>query len=150
MSPRRFATLAALTLVAACRTATSTTTTISGTPRLEPAPATVQAPPAAAPASAGAFDPSGRWNLVFDFQGQGLEVVLELVKTPDGGYAGTLSSQMGNTPLSKVTLVGTKMEAAFSAPDGSAGVMTLNFEGTKVTGTWAASGMGSTLSGARP
>ena len=147
MSPRLLTALAALSLVAACRTS-STTTTISGTPRLEPVPANVQPAPAAAPA--GAFDPTGRWNLVFDIGGQGLEVVLELVKTPDGGYGGSMSSQMGNTPITKATLAGTKLDAEFTAPDGGGGVMTLNFDGTKVSGTWSASGMSSTLSGTRP
>jgi hypothetical protein len=148
MSPRLLTALAALSLVGACRTATTTTTTISGTPRLEPAPANVQ--PAPAPAPGGAFDPAGRWNLLFDIGGQGLEVVLELVKTPDGGYGGTMSSQMGNTPITKATLAGKKLEATFTAPDGGGGTMTIEFDGTKATGTWSASGMSSTLSGTRP
>jgi hypothetical protein len=148
MSRRLLTALAALSLVAACRTASTTTTTISGTPRLEPVPAGMQPAPAAAPA--GAFDPAGRWSLVFDVGGQGLAVELQLVKTPDGGYGGSMTSQMGETPITKAMLTGTKLEASFTAPDGGGGTMTLNFDGTKVTGTWSASGMSSTLSGARP
>ena len=154
MSPknRALAALAALSLVAACRTATTTQTTVTGTPRLEPVPPGMQTTPAAAPAPApaGAFDPAGRWNLMFDVGGQGLEVVMELVKTPDGGWGGSLRSQMGDTPITKATLTGMKLEAEFTAPDGGGGAMTLTFDGTKVTGTWSASGMSSTLTGARP
>lgn len=150
---RTLVSVASLSLLGACATSRTTTTTVTGTPRLEPTPVAATPAPAPAPTpapAAGAFDPSGRWNLVFDLGGQALEVVMELVKVPAGGYGGTLSSQMGNVPILSAKLDGTKMEATFTAPDGSTGSMTLTFNGTTVDGTWSASGMGSRVSGARP
>ncbi len=146
MSPRVLTAASLALVLSACATTSSTSTSISGTPRLEPAPATVQASPPAAES----FDPTGRWELLLDFNGQSLGVTLELVKLPGGGYGGTLSSQMGNGPIEKATLEGRKMSLTFTAPDGSAGAMNLEFDGTKVGGTWSAAGMGSTLTGARP
>ncbi len=136
--------LGALTLAVACRSA-------GPPPTVDIAPAPLPTPSVAAPApTTGAFDPAGRWNLVFDIQGQNLEVVMELVKAPDGSYGGSLSSQMGVAPITKATLDGKKMSVTFDAPGGGAGSMTLLFDGRTVTGDWSASGMGSTVSGSRP
>lgn len=145
MSPRSTAALAALLLFSACATTRTTTTSVSGTPRLEPAPANVT--PAPAPASA--YDPAGRWDLVLDLNGQSLEVVLELVKTPSGAWGGTLSSQMGNAPVERAVLEGNRMTVNFTGPDGSAGVFNLTFSDKAVEGTWSAAGMGSRLTGTR-
>jgi hypothetical protein len=121
--------------------------------RPSPEPAAIATPVAApvtpAPAAAGAFDPAGRWNLVFDIQGQNLAVTMELVKTPDGSWAGSLGSEMGTVAISKATLDGKKMSVTFAAPGGGDGSMLLLFDGNSVTGEWSAGGMGSKLSGSR-
>ena len=136
--------LSALTLSVSCRSATRPAT-VNVTALPEPTPsATIPAP------EAGAFDPVGRWNLLFDIQGQNLEVVMELVKLAEGGYSGTLSSQMGTAPITKATLEGKKMSVTFDAPGGGVGSMSLLFDGTTVSGDWSASGMGSKVSGSRP
>ena len=137
---------ALLLLLSACATSRTTTTTVDGTPRLEPAPAEVVAPTT----PARAFDPSGRWELLFELGGESLPVVMELVKTPSGAWGGTLSSQMGGGPIEKATLEGNRMAVSFTAPDGGPGSMNLTFSDKTVEGTWSASGMSSRLTGSRP
>jgi hypothetical protein len=148
-SVRTLVSVASLSLLGACATTRTTTTEVSGTPRLEPTPANVTPAPAPAPAPAAAYDPTGRWDLVLDLNGQSLEVVLELVKTPSGAWGGSLSSQMGNTAVERATLEGNRMTVNFTGPDGSAGVFNLTFSDKTVEGTWSAAGMGSRLSGTR-
>lgn len=135
-------------LAGACKTTTSTTTAITGTPRLEPVP--VAAAPAPAPAPAPAFSPAGKWTIGLVAQGQSMEVLMELVKLPDGSWAGSLSSQaFPPIPISKATLTGKQLVATFPVPTGDTGTMTLNFDGDVVEGEWSMPGDGSKVSGKR-
>lgn len=138
--------IAALALLAgACKTTTATSTAITGTPRLEPLPATVTAP-----APAAAYDPAGKWTVGLVAQGQSMEVVLELVKLPDGTWTGTMISQaFPPIPISKATLTGKQLVATFPVPTGDVGSMTLNFDGDTAEGEWSMPGDGSKVSGKR-
>ena len=128
----------------ACKTVSSTSTAISGSPRLEPAPAAAVAP---APA---AFDPSGKWTVVLTAQGQAMEVVMDLVKLADGTWTGTLSTQAFPTmALASAKLTGKQLVATFPVPTGDTGSMTLNFDGDMVEGEWSMPGDGSKVSGKR-
>lgn len=144
MSFRSLAVLSTLALASACRSVTPATM------ETVPVPATVQAPPAAAPAPAGAVDPTGRWTLSLVAQGQTIEVKLEIVKTPDGGYGGTMSSDVFPTiPLAKATLAGKRLSLSFPVPTGDQGTMYLDIDGKNAEGEWAMPGMGSRVSGTK-
>lgn len=123
-------------LATGCKTASSTTTTVTGTPVLQPAPAP-------------AFSPAGKWSLGIVAQGQSMEVVLELAKLPDGTWTGSLASAaFPPIPVSKATLEGRKMMLAFPVPTGDMGSMNLTFTGADlVEGEWAMPGDGSKVSG---
>lgn len=122
-------------LSVACKTTSSTTTTVSGTPVLQPAPAP-------------AYDPTGKWSLGLVAQGQAMEVVMDLAKLPDGTWSGTLSSAaFPPIPISKATLNGKQMLMTFPVPTGDAGSMTLTFDGDLVEGEWGMPGDGSKVSG---
>jgi hypothetical protein len=138
--------IAALALLAgACKTTTATSTAITGTPRLEPVPAAVAAPAPAAP-----YNPAGKWTVGLVAQGQSMEVVLELVKLPDGTWTGTMISQaFPPIPISKATLTGKQLVATFPVPTGDMGSMTLNFDGDVAEGEWSMPGDGSKVSGKR-
>jgi hypothetical protein len=142
ISSRRFALLATLSLTAACRSAAPATT------EMGPVPANVQPAPAAAPA--GAVDPTGRWTLSLVAQGSTIEVKLEIVKTPDGGYGGTMSSDVFPTiPIAKATLTGKRFSMSFPVPTGDEGTMYLDIDGKNAEGEWAMPGMGSRVSGTK-
>jgi hypothetical protein len=148
MSARKITALAVLSLVAACRSAGP------GAPETSPTPATVQAPPAAAPAAApapaGAVDPTGRWTLSLIAQGQAIEVKLDVVKTPDGGYGGTMSSDVFPTiPITKAKLEGKRLSLEFPVPSGDQGTMYLDIDGKNAEGEWAMPGMGSRVTGVK-
>lgn len=136
----------ALALVAgACKTTSSTSTAITGTPRLEPAPVAAPAPPPAP-----AWSPAGKWTVGLTAQGQMMEVTIELVKLPDGSWSGSIgTAQFGTIPLSKVTLEGKRMVATFPVPTGDMGSMTLNFDGDIAEGEWSMPGDGSKVNGRR-
>ena len=142
MSFRSALALASLALLAtACKTTMSTSTSLSGTPVLQPVPAPVVVAPAP-------FDPSGKWTLGLTAQGQSMEVVMELAKLPDGTWTGTMTSQVfPPIPLAKVTLTGKQLIATFAVPTGDTGSMTLNFDGDIVEGEWSMPGDGSKVSG---
>ena len=135
----RAAVLAGLVLLlSACKTTSSTSTIISGTPVLQPAPAVVVPP----------YDPAGRWTLALVAQGQSMEVQLELAKLPDGSWGGTLSSEaFPPIPITKASLTGKQLMATFPVPTGDTGSMTLNFNGDLVEGEWSMPGDGSKVSG---
>ncbi len=143
-------TLAAVALLtSACKTVSSTSTSVTGTPRLEPAPAisatTVAPTPAPAP-----YSPAGKWSVGIVAQGQSMEVTLELVKLADGTWSGAIgTAQFGTIPLSKVEITGKKMVATFPVPTGDVGTMTLNFDGDLAEGEWSMPGDGSKVSGKR-
>jgi hypothetical protein len=127
----------------ACKTVTTTSTQISGTPRLEPVPAAVV--PAPAP-----FSPAGKWTVVLTAQGQAIEVVMDLVKLADGTWTGTLSTQAFPTmALTTAKLTGKQLVATFPVPTGDTGTMTLNFDGDLVEGEWSMPGDGSKVTGKR-
>ena len=111
----------------------------------------MQPAPAAAPAPTGAVDPTGRWTLSLVAQGSTIEVKLEIVKTPDGGYGGTMSSDVFPTiPIAKATLAGKRLSLSFPVPTGDEGTMYLDIDGKNAEGEWAMPGMGSRVSGTRP
>lgn len=138
-------------LASACKTTSSTSTQVTGTPRLEPAP--VAAPPAAAPApAAAAYSPAGKWTVGIIAQGQAMEVTVDLVKLADGSWTGSIgTAQFGTIPMSKVEIVnnGKRMVANFPVPTGDVGTMTLNFDGNNAEGEWSMPGDGSKVSGKR-
>ncbi len=126
----------------ACKTVSTTSTAISGSPRLEPVPA---AAPAPAP-----FNPSGKWTVVLTAQGQAMEVMMDLVKLADGTWTGTLSAAAFPTmALTTAKLTGKQFVATFPVPTGDTGSMTLNFDGDIVEGEWSMPGDGSKVSGKR-
>lgn len=136
MFPRFTLAFAAIALLATgCKTASSTSTVISGTPVVRPVPA----PP---------YDPTGKWSLGLVAQGQSMEVLMELSKLPDGTWTGTLSSAaFPPIPISKATLTDKKMEMTFPVPTGDVGSMTVTFSGDLVEGEWSMPGDGSKVSG---
>jgi len=141
-------TLAAVALLtSACKTVSSTSTSVSGTPRLEPAPAMAATTTPATPAP---YSPAGKWSVGIVAQGQSMEVTLELVKLADGTWSGAIgTAQFGTIPLSKVEITGKKMVATFPVPTGDMGTMTLNFDGDIAEGEWSMPGDGSKVSGKR-
>ncbi len=143
------AAIAGLALLAgACKTVSTTSTQVTGSPRLEPAPAAA-APAAAAPAPA-PYSPAGKWTVGIVAQGQSMEVTVELVKLADGTWAGSIgTAQFGTIPMSKVEVTGKKMVASFPVPTGDMGTMTLNFDGNTAEGEWSMPGDGSKVSGKR-
>jgi hypothetical protein len=144
MSSRRFAVLATLSFAAACRSAAPTTM------ETVPTPANVQPAAAAAPAPSGAVDPTGSWTLSLVAQGQSIEVKLEIVKTPDGGFGGTMSSDVFPTiPITKASLAGKRLSMSFPVPSGDQGTMYLDIDGKNAEGEWAMPGLGSRVSGTK-
>ena len=135
MTFRFTATLACLALLAtACRSASTTSTAVTGTPVLQIVPAP--------------FNPAGKWSLGLVAQGQSLEVVMELAKLPDGSWVGALSSA-AFPPIqsTKATLNGKQLLLSFPVPTGDTGSMTLTFDGDLVEGEWSMPGDGSKVSG---
>ncbi len=142
MHARSFALLGALAVVTACKTTTATSTLISGTPVVTPVPAPVPAAPV------GELDPTGKWTLALSAQGQSFEVILQLVRLPDGGFGGTLSSDAFPTiPIAKAELVGKRLTMSFPVPTGGDGSMYLDIDGAVAEGEWAMQGDGSRVSG---
>ena len=137
-------------LLTACQTSRSTSTTITGTPELRPAPAagaTIAAATSAAPA---AVQPAGKWLITLSAQGSPMDVQVELVRLEDGSWTGTVTSAaFPPFPVSKAVLTGNKMVATLAIPTGDTATMTLEFDGDTVTGEWAMPGDGSRLSGKR-
>jgi hypothetical protein len=135
MRPRlTVALLAAACLATACKTAVSTSTTISGTPVVRPVPAP--------------YNPAGKWSLGLVAQGQAMEVLMELSKLPDGTWTGTLSSAaFPPIPISKATLTDKLMVMTFPVPTGDMGSMTITFNGDLAEGEWSMPGDGSKVSG---
>lgn len=143
-------------LLAACQTTRSTSTTVTGTPELRPAPAgttiaaTSPAPVAAPVAAPAAVQPAGKWLITLMAQGSPMDVQVELVRLEDGGWTGTVTSAaFPPFPVSKAVLTGNKMVATLAIPTGDSATMTLEFDGDTVTGEWAMPGDGSRLSGKR-
>lgn len=148
----RIAALAGLALVStACASTTATSTQISGTPRLEPAPVAAPTPaPAPAAAAAAAWTPAGKWTVGIVAQGQSMEVTVELTKLADGTWAGVIgTAQFGAIPMSKVVIEGKRMTGTFPVPTGDTGTMILNFDGDVAEGEWSMPGDGSKVSGKR-
>ena len=137
-------------LLTACQTSRSTSTTITGTPELRPAPAagaTIAATTSATPA---AVQPAGKWLITLSAQGSPMDVQVELVRLEDGSWTGTVTSAaFPPFPVSKAVLTGNKMVATLAIPTGDTATMTLEFDGDTVTGEWAMPGDGSRLSGKR-
>ena len=140
-------------LLTACQTSRSTSTTITGTPELRPAPApaatTIPATPAVAAAPA-AVQPAGKWLITLTAQGSPMDVQVELIRLDDGSWTGTVTSAaFPPFPVSKAVLTGNRMVATLAIPTGDTATMTLEFDGDSVTGEWAMPGDGSRLSGKR-
>ncbi len=149
MRPRTLIVAGLALLAGACKTTTATSTRISGTPRLEPAPVVV---PVAVPITtpAAVYSPAGKWTVALTAQGQTLEVVMELVKLADGTWAGTISTQQFPTmPLTTATLTGKTLVVTFPVPTGDTGTMTLHFDGDVAEGEWSMPGEGSKVTGKR-
>jgi hypothetical protein len=141
-------------LLTACQTSRSTSTTITGTPELRPAPApagaTIAATPAVAPAAPASVQPAGKWLITLSAQGSPMDVQVELVHLEDVFWTGTVTSAaFPPFPVSKAVLTGNKMVATLAIPTGDTATMTLEFDGDTVTGEWAMPGDGSRLSGKR-
>ena len=140
-------------LLTACQTSRSSSTTITGTPELRPAPAagaTIAATTSAAPAAPAAVQPAGKWLITLSAQGSPMDVQVELVRLEDGSWTGTVTSAaFPPFPVSKAVLTGNKMVATLAIPTGDTATMTLEFDGDTVTGEWAMPGDGSRLSGKR-
>jgi len=137
-------------LLTACQTSRSTSTTITGTPELRPAPAAGATIPAATSAAPAAVQPAGKWLITLSAQGSPMDVQVELVRLEDGSWTGTVTSAaFPPFPVSKAVLTGNKMVATLAIPTGDTATMTLEFDGDTVTGEWAMPGDGSRLSGKR-
>ena len=137
-------------LLTACQTSRSTSTTITGTPELRPAPASGVTIPAATSAAPAAVQPAGKWLITLSAQGSPMDVQVELVRLEDGSWTGTVTSAaFPPFPVSKAVLTGNKMVATLAIPTGDTATMTLEFDGDTVTGEWAMPGDGSRLSGKR-
>ncbi len=137
MTCRFTATLTCLALLAtACRSASTTSTVVTGTPVLQIVPAP--------------YSPAGKWSLGLVAQGQSLEVVMELATLPDGSWSGTLSSA-AFPPIQSTTatLNGKQLLLSFPVPTGDTGSMTLTFDGDLVEGEWSMPGDGSKVSGTK-
>ena len=135
MTFRFTAALTCLALLAtACRSASTTSTVVTGTPVLQFVPAP--------------YSPAGKWSLGLVAQGQSLEVVMELATLPDGSWSGTLSSA-AFPPIQSTTatLNGKQLLLSFPVPTGDTGSMTLTFDGDLVEGEWSMPGDGSKVSG---
>lgn len=129
-------------IAAACTTRATTSSTVTGTPRLEPVPAAAAAP---------AVDPTGRWSVALVAQGQNMELTLTLQKGEgDGVYTGNFTSDMfPPMPLTSAKLTGNKMVLTVPVPTGDMATMNLVFDGDIMTGEWSMPGDGSKLSGRR-
>ena len=133
-------------LLAACQTTRTTSTIVSGTPELRPAPAGTTIG-ATAPA---AVQPAGKWLITLMAQGSPMDVQVELIRLDDGSWTGTVTSAaFPPFPVSKAVLTGNKLVATLAIPTGDTATMTLEFDGDSVTGEWAMPGDGSRLSGKR-
>ncbi len=107
------------------------------------------AAPAPAPAAV-AVDPAGRWSVALVAQGQQFDFVMELNRTGEGTYAGTVTSQaFPPMAISRATLTGNRLRFSVVAPTGDDASFDLVFEKDAFTGDWAMPGDGSKVSGRR-
>jgi hypothetical protein len=92
----------------------------SGAPAPEPAPSP--------------FDPVGVYDCTFSGEGQQMPATLTISGSP-GAYTGTISGQMGSTPLSGITVDGDKMTFSLAPAPEMVIRMALVFSGDTFTGT---------------
>lgn len=137
MRIRTFAVLAgAVLLSTACRTTSSTATTVTGTPVL-----TQVAP---------AVNPVGRWSLALVAQGQNLGLTMDVERISGNDYKGTLTSDaFPPMAFTKATLDGNRMVITAPAPTGEMATLDLRFNGDIIDGEWSMPGDGSKVSGRR-
>jgi len=98
--------------------------------------ACASAPPPAAPAPPpppppAAFDPAGTYDFTVNAQGMELGGVLVVNGSPDAGYTGNMSTDMGGGRISNVTMDGHTM--TFTLPDFGVD-FELIFEGDEFSG----------------
>lgn len=125
----------AVLFAAGCSKATSA-------PMAEPAPM-------AAPAVV-AVNPAGRWSVALVAQGQQFDFVMDLTKTSDWTYSGSVASQAFPTmAISTAMLTGNRLKFTVVAPTGDNASFDLVFEGDTFTGDWSMPGDGSKVSGRR-
>lgn len=136
MRIRTFAVLAgAVLLSTACRTTSTTATTVTGTPVVAQMPV---------------VDPGGRWSLAIVAQGQNLALTMEVERISGNDYKGTISSDMfPPMAFSKATLDGNRMIITAPSPTGDMATLDLRFNGDIIDGEWSMPGDGSKVSGKR-
>jgi hypothetical protein len=140
MRIRTLAVLAgAVLLSTACRTTSTTSTTLSGTPVLTQVPA-----------PAPAVDPVGRWSLALVAQGQNLGLTMEVERISGNDFKGTISSDMfPPMAFTNATLDGNRMVITAPSPTGDMATLDLRFNGDLIDGEWSMPGDGSKVSGKR-
>lgn len=136
MRIRTFAVLAgAILLSTACRTTSTTATTVTGTPVVAQMPV---------------VNPAGRWSLALVAQGQNLALTMEVERITGNDYKGTISSDMfPPMAFSKATLDGNRMIITAPSPTGDMATLDLRFNGDIIDGEWSMPGDGSKVSGKR-
>ncbi|HET8770316.1 MAG TPA: hypothetical protein VFM71_04955 [Gemmatimonadaceae bacterium] len=141
MRRRTLVTLTALTLAsAACTTQRTTSTTVTGTPVLQPAPV---------PVEAAAVNPAGQWTISLVAQGEPMDLAMDL-RGVDGVYSGTMSNPMlPPMQFKDAKLDGNRMAISLLVPTGEMAVLNLVFNGDELTGDWSMPGDGGKLTGKR-
>lgn len=137
---------ALLALTTACKSGSAGTA-----PAPAPAPVAAPAPaPAPAPAAAATIDPSGKWAVALNAQGQAFDFEIELRRIGGAEFGGVVTSQaFPPMNVNKATLTGNTMKLTVTAPTGDEATFNIVFEGDVMTGDWSMPGDGSRISGRR-
>ncbi|HSJ06188.1 MAG TPA: hypothetical protein VK936_05760 [Longimicrobiales bacterium] len=95
-----------------------------------------EAPVQQAPAPRAAFDPAGIYDFTTDVQGTQVGGTLTLSRTAEGGFTGTIWSDMtGDLPLQHVDVEGRRARLRAATPEGEL-VMDVEFEEDRMAGNW--------------
>ena len=136
-TPRRCFAILGASLLAACAGGTG------APPGAAPAPAATSVMQQAARAEVPApknVDLTGDYGVSIAYGGEPLSVTLSLFTNDDGTPGGSIyAEQAGTIPFTKVLVTGTRVQAALSAPDGSAVTMDFTIEAGVLNGTWSSS-----------
>lgn len=102
------------------------------------------------PAPSAAFDPAGIYDFTTDVQGTQVGGTLTLRRTAEGGYTGTIWSDMtGDLPVQEVILEGRRARLRAATPEGDL-VLNVEFLDDRVAGNWElATGLAGAVAGRR-
>ena len=146
MTIRRSFLLLAACGTAACASPASTGAASSPAPTMPTAGQQSSMPPAPPPVAD--IDPVGTYAVNLTAQGNPMSVNAKIERRPDGGYGGTVTSDVTPPlPITSVRVKGKTMRVAVNGPDGVEAILNLTVDGDLVSGDWKMGSDGSAVSG---